>query len=188
MPLPTPTTTDHGLTITLNRADVNQALSRMSADLLALTTGIDELVVMGVHRRGTDIAGLVADHLRSARPQLTLALGSIDITLYRDDLRSVGPKPIVGGSELPSGGIDDRAVVLVDDVLFTGRTVRAALNEISDWGRPARIYLCVLIDRGGRELPIQPDVVGARLEVPAKGRVDVLVPRVDGLLCVKVQR
>ncbi|MCE2455211.1 MAG: bifunctional pyr operon transcriptional regulator/uracil phosphoribosyltransferase PyrR [Gemmatimonadetes bacterium] len=160
----------------------------MATDLAALTAGTDRLAVMGVYRRGTDLSQMLADELANARPSLKLGMGSIDITLYRDDLRSVGPKPVVGGSELPPGGIDDTTVVLVDDVLFTGRTVRAALNELSDWGRPGRILLCVLVDRGGRELPIQPDIVGATLQVPAGGRVDVLVPAIDGRLSVEVSR
>lgn len=174
--------------MTLDEADVRALLARMSADVTALAAGAPELAVMGIHRRGIDIARLLAADLAATRAGRRPALGSIDITLYRDDLRSVGPMPVIGGSELPTGGIDDKTVVLVDDVIFTGRTVRAALDEIADWGRPGRVYLCVLIDRGGRELPIQPDVVGARLEVPAGGRVDVMVPEVDGRLGVEVRR
>ena len=176
------------LTVTLTDTDLRSALSRMAADAVALTPDLTNLAIMGIHRRGTDLAEMLAEHMAEIRPGLNPALGSIDITLYRDDLRSVGPKPVIGGSELPPGGIDDKTVLLVDDVLFTGRTVRAALNELSDWGRPARIILCVLIDRGGRELPIQADIVGARLELPPEGRVDVLVPEVDGSFCVAVRR
>ena len=105
--------------------------------------------------------------------------GSIDITLYRDDLEVVGPRPIIGGSELPPSGIDDKCVVIVDDVAFTGRTVRAALNELGDWGRPKRILLCVLVDRGGRELPIAADFVGAKVEVD-KGEDVVVRLREEG--------
>lgn len=158
----------------------------MATDLLSAAGASDSLVLMGVYRRGTDLAALMRQELLRTRPDLNVDFGSIDITLYRDDLMSVGPKPVVGGSELPPGGIDGRTVVLVDDVLFTGRTIRAALSEIADWGRPRHTYLCVLVDRGGRELPIQPDVVGARLEVPVNGRVDVLVPQLDGELGVRV--
>jgi pyrimidine operon attenuation protein / uracil phosphoribosyltransferase len=93
---------------------------------------------------------------------------------------------VVGETELPPEGIDDRTVVVVDDVLYTGRTVRAALNELMDWGRPGRVLLCVLVDRGGRELPIQPDVVGRRVEILPGQTVEVLVPEIDGRLGVEV--
>ena len=105
---------------------------------------------------------------------------------HRDDLEVVGPRPIVGGSDLPTSGIDDQCVVLVDDVAYTGRTSRAALNEVSDWGRPRRILLCVLVDRGGRELPIHPDVTGRGVQVLEGQRVEVLVPEHDGRLGVDV--
>ncbi len=116
----------------------------------------------------------------------SLPEGSIDITLYRDDLGTVGPRPLIGESELPSGGIDDKSVVLVDDVAYTGRTMRAAMNELSDWGRPKRILLCVLVDRGGRELPIQPDFIGRRVDVGENQRVEVRVPELDGRLEVEL--
>ena len=104
--------------------------------------------------------------------------GALDITLYRDDLQTVGPRPVVGPTDLP-WAIDGKHVVIVDDVLYTGRTVRAALDELADFGRPKRIGLAVLIDRGGRELPIQPDVVGKTLEVAPGDRVDVLIVELD---------
>ena len=104
--------------------------------------------------------------------------GALDITLYRDDLQTVGPRPVVGPTDLP-WAIDGKHVVIVDDVLYTGRTVRAALDELADFGRPSANRLAVLIDRGGRELPIQPDVVGKTVEVAADERVDVLVAELD---------
>ena len=97
---------------------------------------------------------------------------------------ALGPRPVVGESKLPPQGIDERSVVIVDDVLYTGRTARAALNELMDWGRPARILLCVLVDRGGREVPIQPDIVGREVHVLGDQRVDVQVPELDGDLAV----
>ena len=115
-----------------------------------------------------------------------VAYGSIDITLYRDDLMTIGPTPVVGASDLPQSGIDDRNIVIVDDVLYRGRTARAALDELTDWGRPRRIYLCVLVDRGGRELPIHADIVGREVLVMENQRVDVLVPALDGRLGVEI--
>lgn len=163
---------------------VRRALARMADEIVERNGGTEGLVLMGIHRRGTQISAMLADGiLKSAgvRPPL----GSIDITLYRDDLAEVGPRPIVGGSELPTDGIDDRTVVIVDDVQYTGRTARAALNELMDWGRPARILLCALIDRGGRELPIQPDIVGRVVEVLEPNQtVEVRVPELDGVLGV----
>ncbi|MEY4957505.1 MAG: pyrimidine operon regulatory protein/uracil phosphoribosyltransferase, partial [Gemmatimonadota bacterium] len=100
-------------------------------------------------------------------------------TLYRDDLQTVGPRPVVGATQLP-WTLDDQHVVIVDDVLYTGRTVRAALDELADFGRPARIALAVLIDRGGRELPIHADVVGRKVEVLPDQRVDVFIEELDG--------
>src|SRR5690606_11927866 len=111
---------------------------------------------------------------------------SLDITLCRDDLMAIGPRAIVGETRLRPGGIDGRVLVIVDDVAYTGRTARAALDELADFGRPARIYYCVLIDRGGRELPIQPDIVGRTVEVEPGERVDVLVPELDGRLAVEL--
>src|SRR5205085_11402631 len=105
--------------------------------------------------------------------------GALDITLYRDDLQTVGPRPVVGQTQIPVD-IDGQNVIIVDDVLYTGRTIRAALDELADFGRPARIALAVLIDRGGRELPIQPDVVGKKVQIGPGQRVDVLVEDVDG--------
>ena len=105
--------------------------------------------------------------------------GALDITLYRDDLQTVGPRPIVGKTVIP-WSIDGKTLCIVDDVLYTGRTIRAALDELADFGRPARIMLAVLVDRGGRELPIHADVVGRTVDVPSGGRVDVFVSELDG--------
>jgi pyrimidine operon attenuation protein/uracil phosphoribosyltransferase len=106
-------------------------------------------------------------------------LGKLDITLYRDDLSTIGPRPRVGETSLPVE-IAGCTVVLVDDVLYTGRTIRAALDELADFGRPRRILLCVLVDRGGRELPIQPDIVGLVVPTTLDDRVDVAVEELDG--------
>jgi pyrimidine operon attenuation protein/uracil phosphoribosyltransferase len=130
-----------------------------------------------------DLANRLASEIERAEG-VPVATGSLDITLYRDDLMAIGPRPIVGETRLPKEGIEGRVVVIVDDVLFTGRTVRAALDELTDFGRPRRILLCVLVDRGGRELPIHADMVGKHYDVQEGDRVEVLVPEVDGQLGV----
>ena len=165
---------------------VHRAVARMAREIVERTEGCQGLVVMGIHRRGIQIASLLRQEIESAEG-VEVPSGSIDISLYRDDLEAIGPRPIIGGSELPASGIDGRTIVLVDDVQHTGRTARAAMNELMDWGRPARILLCVLVDRGGRELPIQPDVVGRHVETLEEHQtVQVLVPELDGRLGVEL--
>jgi len=162
---------------------VRRAVARMARELVEKNEGTDGLVLMGIVRRGIQLAEMLREEVERAEG-VDLPTGSLDITLYRDDLMTVGPRPVVGETELPPGGIDDRAVIVVDDVLYTGRTARAALNELMDWGRPGRIFLCVLVDRGSRELPIQPDVVGRTVTVLPNQQVEVLVPELDGRLGV----
>lgn len=156
----------------------------MAREVVEKNEGPGDLAIMGIQRRGVQIADLVRAEIERAE-DVSLPVGTLDITMYRDDL-AIGPLPVVGESVLPSGGIDGRAVVLVDDVLFTGRTIRAALNELMDWGRPSRVFLCVLIDRGGREIPIQPDVVGRVVTVLPEHTVNVSVPEIDGTLAVDI--
>jgi pyrimidine operon attenuation protein / uracil phosphoribosyltransferase len=169
----------------MSESDVRRAVARMAREIVERNGGTDGLVLMGIRRRGTHIAALLQAEIEEAEG-VQLSTGSIDITLYRDDLEVVGPRPVIGASELPSSGIDDQCVVIVDDVAYTGRTGRAALNELSDWGRPSRILLCVLVDRGGRELPIHPDIIGRAVQVQDQQRVDVLVPELDGRLGVEL--
>ncbi len=157
----------------------------MAAEIVERNGGTDGLVLMGIHRRGAPLAKMLRAEILRAE-SVEVDVGSLDISLYRDDLEVIGPRPVIGGSELPQDGIDDRCVVLVDDVAFTGRTARAALNEVSDWGRPKRILLCVLVDRGGRELPIHPDIVGSVVQVRSGQRVEVLVPDFDDRLGVEI--
>jgi pyrimidine operon attenuation protein/uracil phosphoribosyltransferase len=169
----------------MSEADVRREIARMAREIVERNEGTEGLVLMGVHRRGTQIAAMLQAEIEEATG-VRVPAGSIDITLYRDDLGTIGPRPIVGESELPPEGIDDRTVVLVDDVAYTGRTMRAAINELSDWGRPNRIFFCVLVDRGGRELPIQPDFTGRKIAVPEGQRVEVRVPELDGRLGVEL--
>ena len=169
----------------MTESDVRRVIGRMAAEIVEKNGGTDGLVLMGIHRRGVHLSELLRSEIERVEG-VRVDAGTIDITLYRDDLGAVGPMPVVGGSELPSTGIEDRNIVLVDDVLYTGRTTRAALNELTDWGRPRRIFLCVLADRGGRELPIQPDIVGRNVRVADRERVEVLVPELDGRLGVDI--
>ena len=170
-------------TVLMDDVAVRRAVGRMAHEILEKLGGTEHLVLMGIQRRGVDLADMIRDAITDAEGA-DVQTGTLDITLYRDDLMALGPRPVVGRTLLPRGGVDGVAVVLVDDVLYTGRTARAALNELMDWGRPARILLCVLVDRGDRELPIQPDIVGREFPVLTDRRVDVLVPRLDGELAV----
>jgi len=140
--------------------------------------GVDALVLVGIQRRGVDLAERLAG-LIEHRVGSPVERGAVDITLYRDDLQTVGPVPIIGETNIPAE-LTGKVVVIVDDVLYTGRTVRAALAELADFGRPARIGLCTLIDRGGRELPIQADIVGETVSSGPADHVDVLLEERDG--------
>ena len=164
-------------TIVLDARAIDRTLRRMADEIVELNDGTDDLIIVGIQRRGVQLAARIVSSIRD-REKADVPSGALDITLYRDDLQTVGPRPVVGPTNLP-WAIDGKHVVIVDDVLYTGRTVRAALDELADFGRARRIGLAVLIDRGGRELPIQPDVVGKTVEVGAKQRVDVLVKELD---------
>ena len=155
-----------------------RTLRRMADEIVELNDGTDDLVIVGIQRRGVQLAERIVKHI-AEREKVTVAQGALDITLYRDDLQTVGPRPVVGPTNIPVD-IAGKRIVIVDDVLYTGRTVRAALDELADFGRPKRIALAVVIDRGGRELPIAPDVVGKKVEVLPGRRVDVFVSELDG--------
>lgn len=171
--------TDPQRQILLDERGVQRVLARIAREVVEKVGDLDALVLMGIHRRGVYLARWIAAEIERAEG-VEVATGSLDITLYRDDLMAIGPRPVVGETRLPTGGIDGKIVVIVDDVLYTGRTVRAALDELADFGRPRRILLCVLIDRGGRELPIHADIVGNQYAVEGPDRVEVMVPEVDG--------
>jgi pyrimidine operon attenuation protein / uracil phosphoribosyltransferase len=166
----------------LNARAVERTLRRMADEIVELNEGTENLVIVGIQRRGVQLARRISALIEESESAKVLQ-GSLDITLYRDDLQTVGPRPVVGPTDIP-WDIDGRNVVIVDDVLYTGRTVRAALDELADFGRPAHIALAVLIDRGGRELPIQPDIVGKAISIEAGERVDVLVEDLDGRTAV----
>jgi pyrimidine operon attenuation protein/uracil phosphoribosyltransferase len=156
----------------------DRTLRRMADEIVELNNGTDDLVIVGIQRRGVQLAAQIVSTINE-REKADVAQGALDLTLYRDDLQTVGPRPVVGQTRIPVD-IAGMHVVIVDDVLYTGRTIRAALDELADFGRPARIALAVLIDRGGRELPIQPDIVGKTLTILPTQRVDVLVQELDG--------
>ncbi len=165
-------------TTILDARALSRALQRMAVEVLELAHGTEHLVLIGIQRRGVELAARIAKLIEEDEG-VVVPRGALDITLYRDDLETVGPKPVIGPTHIP-GDLSGKHVVIVDDVLYTGRTVRAALDELADFGRPRRVSLCVLVDRGGRELPIQADIVGKALKTGPGERVDVLVEEVDG--------
>lgn len=162
----------------LDARALDRTLRRMADQVIELNAGTEGLILVGIQRRGVQLAERIG-RIIEAQEKVAVARGALDITLYRDDLQTVGPRPVVGATHLPLT-LDEKKVVIVDDVLYTGRTVRAALDELADFGRPSRIALAVLIDRGGRELPIHADIVGRTVTVSAGERVDVFVEELDG--------
>jgi len=165
-------------TTILDSRALDRTIRRMADEIVELNNGTDDLVIAGIQRRGVQLAARIVSQIRD-REGVDVPQGALDITLYRDDLQTVGPRPVVGATTIP-WTIDDKRLVIVDDVLYTGRTVRAALDELADFGRPKRIALAVLIDRGGRELPIHADVIGKKVSISTGQRVDVLVEELDG--------
>jgi len=162
----------------MDPGQMESTLRQMAADLIAQVGPQEELVLLGIRSRGLPLAERLATLLR-ASTGAQVPVGSLDITLYRDDLTEMVGSPIVRPTEIPFS-LKDRTVVLVDDVLYTGRTVRAALDALLDHGRPHRVMLVVMADRSGRELPIQADIAGVRVEVPKGHRVSVRMKELDG--------
>src|SRR6476646_9777787 len=169
----------------LDQRALSPTPARMAREIVERPQGTDRLVLVGIQRRGVELADRLKRLIDQAEGS-NVPSGKLDITLYRDDLQTVGARPVVGETRLPN--LDGRTVVIVDDVLYTGRTVRAALDECADFGRPRRSLLCVLIDRGGRELPIQADIVGTTVSTGPSDRVDVLVSELDGRDAVELVR
>src|SRR5436309_12846404 len=159
-------------TTILDARALSRALQRMAVQVLELAHGTGDLILIGIQRRGVELAERMAK-LIEKEEGIVVPRGALDITLYRDDLETIGPKPVIGETRIPVD-LTGKHVLIVDDVLYTGRTVRAALDGLADSARPKRISLCVLVDRGGRELPIQPDIVGTQVKVTDGDRVDVL--------------
>jgi len=157
-----------------------RALTRMAHEILERNRGLDEIALVGIRTRGVPLARRISRSLHEINGD-EVPTGALDITLYRDDLmrHPVGPQPLVRRTEIPFS-IDDRKILLVDDVLYTGRTIRAALDALIDFGRPQAIHLVVLVDRGHRELPIKADYVGKNLPTSLKQSVQVHLQEIDG--------
>jgi len=169
----------------LGRDEIRRALTRIGHEILERTDGARDVVLLGIPTRGVPLARRLAAQLAQTEG-VTVPCGSLDITLYRDDLR-LRPARALGHTEVPDSGIDGMVVVLVDDVLYSGRTVRAALDALGDIGRPRAVQLAVLVDRGHRELPIRPDYVGKNIPTSKREAVRVLLTEVDGEDCVTLQ-
>ncbi len=165
---------------------VNRALVRIAHEIVEENGGTDGLALIGIQRRGVQLAETIRAEIRKFE-EVEVPLGAMDITLYRDDLQQVAEQPIVEETHLPFD-VTGRVVVIVDDVLYTGRTVRAALDEITDFGRPRRILLAVLVDRGHRELPIRADHVGKNVPTSREEVVRVRVQEVDGEDAVDIEQ
>ncbi|MGV8852037.1 MAG: bifunctional pyr operon transcriptional regulator/uracil phosphoribosyltransferase PyrR [Rhodoglobus sp.] len=162
----------------LQHADITRALTRISHEILESNRGSDDLVILGIPTRGVTLAKRVATIIQSVDSAVVPA-GALDVTMYRDDLAQ-NPTRATGPTDIPPGGIDGKTVVLVDDVLYSGRTIRAALDALGDLGRPRAVRLAVLVDRGHREFPIRADFVGKNLPSSMEERINVRLEEIDG--------
>ena len=167
-------------TIVMDADRIGRTLTRIAHEIVERNKGVDDLALVGVRTRGVPIARRIARALRDIT-SVEIPTGALDITLYRDDLmrHAVGPQPVVRRTEIQFS-IDNRKILLVDDVLYTGRTTRAALDALIDYGRPKAIQLIVLVDRGHRELPIKADYVGKNLPTSLEESVQVRLQEIDG--------
>lgn len=161
--------------VIMNASDMARAVKRMAHEVIEANKGVDNLVLLGIQRRGVPLAKRLGESIKQVEG-IEVPSGSLDITFYRDDLSKLGPTPQVASTEMPFD-VNEKIIILVDDVLYTGRTVRAALDVIMDWGRPQAIRLAVLVDRGHRELPIRPDFVGKN--VPTSQR-EIIKVKLEG--------
>src|SRR2546421_1514992 len=165
----------------MDGARINRALARVASEIVEETHGADDLYLVGVQRRGVPLAERLADKIADLEGQRP-PVGVVDITLYRDDLSTVGTGPIVNRrTDLP-GGVENRNIILIDDVLYTGRTIRAALDQLIGFGRPRRVHVAVLVDRGKehRELPIHADYVGKLVPTTKSEIIKVMLDDIDG--------
>ena len=165
--------------VVLDSRDVDRALTRISHEILERNRGAGNLLLLGIPTRGAHLAHRIAAKISRVEGE-QVPVGSLDVTMYRDDLR-MKPARALLPTQIPEGGIDGKVVVLVDDVLFSGRTIRAALDAMNDIGRPAAVQLAVLVDRGHRQLPIRADFVGKNLPTSLAEKVAVRLDEYDGL-------
>ncbi len=161
----------------MTAADMNRVLTRMATQIVENNPDLSNVILVGVRRRGVPLAETLAGKIKEM-DDIDVTTGALDITLYRDDLSTVADRPVINKTELPSN-ITGKNIILVDDVLYTGRTIRAAMDELIDFGRPHRIQLAVLIDRGWRELPIQADYVGKVVATTEHEIIKVMLPKYD---------
>jgi pyrimidine operon attenuation protein / uracil phosphoribosyltransferase len=161
----------------MTAADINRVLARIASQVVENNPDLSGVLLVGVRRRGVPLAEHLAAKIEEV-DGVKVATGALDITLYRDDLSTVAEQPVINKTELPAD-ITGKTIILVDDVLYTGRTVRAALDELIDFGRPRRVQLAVLVDRGHRELPIQADYVGKYVPTTDTEIIKVMLPEFD---------
>jgi pyrimidine operon attenuation protein/uracil phosphoribosyltransferase len=175
------------MAVVMDADRLSRSLLRISHEILERNRGVENLALIGIRQRGVPLAARIAAHLRDLSG-VEVPTGALDITLYRDDLmrHAVGPQPVIRRTEIPFS-IDDTLILLVDDVLYTGRTIRAALDALIDFGRPRAIQLVALIDRGHRELPIRPDYVGRNIPTSPQQSVQVRLVEIDGRDEVEVE-
>jgi pyrimidine operon attenuation protein / uracil phosphoribosyltransferase len=171
--------------VVLDAAEIGRSLTRVAHEIVERTQGAHDVVLMGIPSRGVPLAARIASHMDRITGGAT-NIGSVDITMFRDDLR-LRPARALMPTEVPRGGIDDRTVVLVDDVLYSGRTVRAALDALNELGRPRAVQLAVLVDRGHRELPIRADYVGKNIPTSRIESVWVQLEEIDGRDAVVIE-
>ncbi|MBT7695979.1 MAG: bifunctional pyr operon transcriptional regulator/uracil phosphoribosyltransferase PyrR [Desulfobacterales bacterium] len=161
----------------LDAADIDRMITRITYEILERHKGVDDLALIGIHTRGVFIAKRIQEKIKSIEGEY-VDTGEIDITFYRDDWTSIGNHPVVRNTDI-SFSVDKKKIVLVDDVLYTGRTIRSAMDALIDFGRPARIELAVLVDRGFRELPIQADYVGKFIKTTKSETVNIMMSEID---------
>jgi pyrimidine operon attenuation protein/uracil phosphoribosyltransferase len=179
-----PQTTDPPPRDVMSGGDISRVLTRIAHELLEHNKGAEDMVLLGIPTRGVSLAGRLARLVTEVEGH-PVPVGALDVTMYRDDLRT-HPTRVPMQTQIPSGGIDGKVVVIVDDVLYSGRTVRAALDAVSDYGRPRAVRLAVLVDRGHRELPIRADHVGKNLPTAKSERVQVRLAEVDDIDVVRI--
>jgi len=161
----------------MSATEIDRTLQRLAHEIVEKSGGTSNLALIGIRRRGVPLAHRIARAMRGI-DTVDVPVGTLDITLYRDDLSKVAAQPVLHSSEIPFG-VDDKDLILVDDVLYTGRTIRAAMNGLFDLGRPSRVRLCVLIDRGHRELPIEARFVGRNVQTSDAEIIEVRLVEVD---------